>query len=173
MMFFLNYEKYMSRICSRCNADKDLEEFAKRNDRSNWIRSICRKCDAAYARQYRKENAHKHKIAYTNWRIINKDRYLQHKRDHEKERRLSDPELAKKLRERNLAYKKTEAGKACQKKWIRKWYDIWDDVIYMCQKYRILEIIPYKGYKIRKYGPEWIILIRPRRLLEKKKSPTL
>lgn len=163
----------MKKICSRCETEKDLEEFAKRNDRNNWVRSICKKCDAAYARQYRKENGHKHKIAYTNWRIINKERYLQHKRDHEKQRRLSDPELAKKLREKNLAYKKTEAWKACQRKWVRKGYDIGDDVMYMSQKYRILEIVPYKWYRIRKYWPEGIVLIRPRRLLEKKKSSLL
>lgn len=99
----------MKKICSRCNSEKDLEEFAIRNDRANAYRSICKKCDAEYARNYRKENAYKHKISYTNWRIKNKDQYLKQKRDHEKERRLSDPIHAEKVRQRNLAYKKTKA----------------------------------------------------------------
>lgn len=163
----------MTKICTRCKTEKDLKEFTKRNDRPNWYRSICKMCDAIYAQQYRINNSNKQKIAVTNWRIINREKYLQQKRDHEKERKLNDPELAEKIRDKNLAYKKTKAWKRSQKKWIRKWYDIWDDVMYMCYKYRILEIIPWKWYRIRKYWPEWITIIRPRRLLEKKKSPIL
>ena len=81
-------------LCARCGELKHQSEMNKRfREGKSGASHVCKECDNAYAREYRKKNAEKHKAYYTKWRARNKDKLR--KQAQARRSKLSDPELAK------------------------------------------------------------------------------
>ena len=64
---------------------------------------ICKECDNAYAREYRRKNAEKHKAYYQEWRAANKEKLSQQAKDR---RAKLKPDELKKLRRHEADRKK-------------------------------------------------------------------
>lgn len=47
------------RICKRCKTEKAKRDFAMQRDRADGLAVICRSCNAAYLRRYRRERNRK------------------------------------------------------------------------------------------------------------------
>lgn len=45
-----------SKVCSKCNIDKDLGEFHKDKSRKDGYVNICKECKNSYSKQYRIDN---------------------------------------------------------------------------------------------------------------------
>lgn len=39
----------MSKTCTKCNCEKPLDRFARRGERSNKLRTVCKDCTNAYS----------------------------------------------------------------------------------------------------------------------------
>ena len=48
----------MTKICSKCKTEKQMNSFSKNKDSKDGLRSYCKDCDNAYQAQYRKDNPH-------------------------------------------------------------------------------------------------------------------
>jgi len=156
-----------TKTCIKCLIDKPLDSFTRRNDRKNSYRWRCKACEAKAATERRNENRNHYNTVQKNYTIKNRDHYLKMKREKEKRYR-ENPEYRAKVYARTKKYMSSDRWKEVLRRAYRKWFDIWDDVIYCDYKHKILEIIPRKWYKIRRYWPTWFTIIVPRRLLKKR-----
>lgn len=140
------------KICSRCKVEKEYSEFTPRSDRPCAYRSVCKQCDRDYAAKYREENLWKVKISQKNHRIKNREQYLKKKIELEN-RRMQDPEKRKRKTQMNNEYKKKNNIRN------KPPFTIWDDVKYLCHKWRVIAIIPSRWHKIQKYGDLTTIIV--------------
>jgi hypothetical protein len=94
----------MTKICTKCNVEKDINEFSIRNNRPCGYQAKCKKCESLYSKKYYKKNIKKINDAtkkYTKahadyyvkikkiWRTVNKT-YINYKFKLKKE---TDPEF--------------------------------------------------------------------------------
>lgn len=85
----------MTKICSKCLIEKELDSFYK--DRNGFLgfRSCCKQCDITKSKQ---------------WNILNKDRHVQHQRNF----RTINPDQVRSIEKK---YTKTNKARSVKKKW--------------------------------------------------------
>jgi predicted RNase H-like nuclease (RuvC/YqgF family) len=62
-----------TKVCSKCNIEKNIENFGKSNKSSDGLMYCCRECNNLRSKQYRKENHQKTLETQRNWRRKNPD----------------------------------------------------------------------------------------------------
>jgi hypothetical protein len=77
----------MNKICSKCQEDKPLEEFATDKRGKFGKRSDCKKCNCVSRCQYQKENLSKVLIKNEKWRQKNQKHYTQWQQNYAPRRR--------------------------------------------------------------------------------------
>lgn len=81
------------KICSKCKAEKPIEEFIRHKFCADGLRPECRSCTANYRREYRKLNAEKLKAKDEAYRAANSEKC----REISSAWKLANPERAKEL----------------------------------------------------------------------------
>jgi hypothetical protein len=84
-----------TKICSKCNTEKDFKDFAKDNSRKDGLMYICKLCHKgknkkyyqenkekvmAYSEKYNKENKEKIRACKEKYRLANKDKLSKQKK---------------------------------------------------------------------------------------------
>jgi hypothetical protein len=67
----------MEKICTKCKAEKDVDEFNKNKSKSDGYNNICRECSNARSKQYYGENKDHHKLVVG---IRNKKKSLENRK---------------------------------------------------------------------------------------------
>lgn len=146
------------KVCSKCKIEKELTLFTPRKDRPWKTHSHCRACQAKYAEQRRIENPHIVAQTTKNWRIKNRDKEIEMKRLREK-KRMSDPEKYEKKKKYNREYRRAHPIKH------RPAFEQWDNVMYEWVKYKVLWVVHWHWFKLRKYWLDDTILVIPKKHL--------
>jgi hypothetical protein len=89
----------LTKICTKCNCEKELTEFRFRKDTNNY-RNDCKKCSSDFSKQHRLKNIDKIKERQKEYRLNNKDRKRETDRIY---REQQGEELLKKKREYHYA----------------------------------------------------------------------
>lgn len=67
-----------TKVCSKCNLEKELTDFNKMSKVKCGVRSQCRECQTTLSKKYRTENKEKIKEYNTKWNSENKDYYKEY-----------------------------------------------------------------------------------------------
>ena len=90
----------MSKVCKKCNAEKDLKEFAVCSDNPKWRMGICRDCkrerDNEYSQRRNVKDRDKVNARNARWVVENREKVLERKKKYNRENR---EELVKKQKE--------------------------------------------------------------------------
>ena len=117
-----------TKVCSKCNKEKEICEFYKRKESKDGYRSDCKKCKLKTGQNWRNENKEKIKENGKSWRELNKERIKENGkswRELNKEKvYLVKKEYRKlnqeKIRETAQKYRQTENYKEYRKKYKEK-----------------------------------------------------
>ena len=88
-----------TKICSKCNTEKDIEDFYKRNSKSI---SRCKECTKSGVSSYRTNNLLAVKERESKYYSDNKDKYKIKNKKHREENKEYHSEYHKKYRQENL-----------------------------------------------------------------------
>lgn len=147
----------LTKICSKCNTEKELSQFNKDKRRKDGLNSNCRTCTKEYSNSVR----HKYKETYLKYYANNKEKLSNQK----KERYKRDADIVKaqvknyrdnnkdKLLERNRRYRSNNKEKVAlkQKEYQRQRYlDNTDKILERNKSYRLKNIESFREYN-RKY----------------------
>jgi len=98
----------MSKVCTKCEIEKDLEEFYKKKGMKDGYFSSCKKCNKQQSHQYRIDNSEQLKICRKQYKIVNAEQIRKYNQQYkivnaekinkyQKEKRQNDPIYRKNL----------------------------------------------------------------------------
>ena len=73
------YKNRTTKVCSKCSLELSLDEFSTRS-KGTRPRSVCKKCEAKFRREWRKKNPEEHKQQKKNWEIKNPEKHQRYLR---------------------------------------------------------------------------------------------
>jgi hypothetical protein len=104
-----------AKTCSKCGELKLLAFFNKQKQGKYGVNSICKKCQAAWASAYRKENPEKFRENEKRYRKENKEKIRSYKKIYHKENSEKCRDLYKRWRDKNPD-KSAAKSKMCRDK---------------------------------------------------------
>ena len=63
-----------TKTCSKCNAEKPIAEYGKKQGNRDGMANFCKSCISAASASYRKNNPEKTAAATTKWRAVNPEK---------------------------------------------------------------------------------------------------
>lgn len=153
----------MEKSCSKCKITKDISCFSPRKERPGKYVSQCKDCKKEYTRNRRLSNPNKVKDELNRYKIINRESVLEAQRIRE-QRRMSDPNKYEEKKTYNRQYRKNNPIK------YKPAFEPGDDVIYNGLKYKVLWVVRWKWFRIRKYWLWNPIIVMPKKCLTLKSS---
>lgn len=75
-------QQAISKICTKCGEEKELEEFYKDSSGKYGRQAACKACAKEYSRKHREANKEKIAEANRRWRVANKEALMKKKREY-------------------------------------------------------------------------------------------
>lgn len=145
---------------------KSLENYSIRKDRWGIYRQ-CIPCRTQKSYRWRDNNKHKFDISVKNHRIKNRETVKEIRNKCQKKYYERNKDI---IREKRKLQIQTPEYKAYRKKYLRRWYDIWDIVLYLWVKYKIKEITK-RWYRIMRFWDCQLFIIARKHLTPLKHKP--